>query len=140
MRPVGRAVLLGASLSFFSTLAQAQQPRRTNRAAPVASTNAAVRAELATVLLQSGRYDEAAREFRLLLVRDPNNFEYRLGLARALAWGEHPRDAEHEIVQLLAKRPNTPGLDSLLRAVRDAYDPRAVDAAQWVTSDPYYAP
>jgi len=140
MRPVGRAVLLGAGSALFASLAHAQQPRRTGRASPAGSANTIVRAELATVLLQSGRYDEAAREFRNLLARDPANFDYRLGLARALAWGEHPRDAEHEIVQLLAKRPNTPGLDSLLRAVRDAYDPRAVDAAEWVASDPFYAP
>src|ERR1051326_7274862 len=62
------------------------------------------------------------------------------GAAEAAPGGEHPRDAEQDIVQLLAKRPNTPGLDSLLRAVREAYDPRAVDAAQWVASEPFYAP
>jgi Flp pilus assembly protein TadD len=140
MGDFGRAVLLGACLSLFTSLARAQQPRRATRSSSTGTANAVVRAELATVLLQSGRYDEAAREFRLLLARDPANFEYRLGLARALAWGEHARDAEHEIIQLLAKRPNTPGLDSLLRAVRGAYDPRAVDAAQWVASEPFYAP
>ena len=99
-----------------------------------------MRAELATVLLQSGRYEEAAREFRLLLAREPNNFEYRLGLAHALAWGDRPREAERELTQLIAKRPGTPGLDSLLRSVREAYDPRAVDAAQWVAAEPTYAP
>jgi tetratricopeptide (TPR) repeat protein len=139
MGRVARAVVLGASLCFATSLLHAQQSRRSRGSSPAAGT-VAVRGELASVLLQSGRYDEAAREFRLLLARDASNFDYRLGLARALAWGDHPRDAEREIVQLLAKRPNTPGLDSLLRAVRDAYDPRAVDAAQWVTSDPFYAP
>ena len=99
-----------------------------------------MRSELATVLLQSGRYDEAAREFKVLLARDPNNFEYRLGLAHAFAWGDRPRDAERELVQLIARRPGTPGLDSLLRRVREAYDPRAVDAAQWVATEPTYAP
>jgi tetratricopeptide (TPR) repeat protein len=43
-------------------------------------------------------------------------------------------------VQLIAKRPGTPGLDSLLRVVRDAYDPRAVDAVEWVARDPGYSP
>jgi tetratricopeptide (TPR) repeat protein len=76
----------------------------------------------------------------VLLSEDPNSFDYRLGLARALAWGDHPREAEREIVRLIAKRPGTPGLDSLLRAARDAYDPRAVDAAEWVTSEPFYSP
>jgi Tfp pilus assembly protein PilF len=136
MRVVARIALLGVGLCVSGTVG-AQQPRRTTRSS---SGSIAVRAELATVLLQSGRYDEAAREFRALLARDPNNFEYRLGLAHALAWGDKPRDAERELVQLIAKRPNAPGLDSLLRSVRDAYDPRAVDAAQWVAKEPTYAP
>ena len=139
MRHVVRVALFGACLCLPAASLRAQQARRTNRAA-TSPSSAAVRAELATVLLQSGRYDEAAREFQVLLSRDPSNFDYRLRLAQALAWGDHPRDAERELQQLIAKRPGTPGLDSLLRAVRDAYDPRAVDAAQWVTSDPGYAP
>ena len=136
MRFIARLALLGVGLSLSATIG-AQQPRRTTRSS---SGTIAVRAELATVLLQSGRYDEAAREFRLLLARDPNNFEYRLGLAHALAWGDRPREAERELAQLIAKRPGTPGLDSLLRSVREAYDPRAVDAAQWVAAEPTYAP
>ena len=137
MRVIAHIALFGLGLSISATLG-AQQPRRTTRSS--SSGSIAVRAELATVLLQSGRYDEAAREFRVLLARDPGNFEYRLGLAHALAWGDRPREAERELVQLIAKRPGTPGLDSLLRRVRDAYDPRAVDAAQWVAADPSYAP
>ena len=136
MRVVTRIALLGVGLCISATLG-AQQPRRTTQSS---SGTVAVRAELATVLLQSGRYDEAAREFRVLLAREPGNFQYRLGLAHALAWGDRPREAEHELVQLMAKRPGTPGLDSLLRAVREAYDPRAVDAAQWVAAEPTYAP
>jgi len=139
MRPLFRAALLAAGFCLTASLASAQRVKRSSRA-PAAPNGSAVRAELATVLLQSGRYDEAAGEFRVLLAADPNNFEYRLGLAHALAWGDHPREAERELSQLLAKRPGTPGLDSLLRVVRDAYDPRAVDAAQWVASDPFYAP
>ena len=138
MRVVGRAALLGAGFLFSASCLSAQRPSRGR--APSSQASVTVRAELATVLLQSGRYDEAAREFRTLLARDPSSFEYRLGLAHALAWGNHPREAEGELVQLLAKRPGTPGLDSLLRVVRDAYDPHAVDAAQWVASDPWYPP
>lgn len=137
MRVVARIALFGVGLCVSATIG-AQQPRRTTRSS--SSGAVAVRAELATVLLQSGRYDEAAREFRALLAREPNNFDYRLGLAHALAWGDRPREAERELVQLIAKRPNTPGLDSLLRSVREAYDPRAVDAAQWVAAEPTYAP
>src|SRR5689334_11477834 len=114
MRVIARIALLGVGLSVSATVG-AQQPRRTTRSS---SGTIAVRAELATVLLQSGRYEEAAREFRLLLARDPNNFEYRLGLAHALAWGDRPREAEQELTQLIARRPGTPGLDSLLRSVR----------------------
>ena len=138
MRVVGRAALLGAGLCLSASCLVAQRPSRGRP--PATQPNATVRAELATVLLQSGRYDEAAREFRTLLARDPSSFEYRLGLARALAWGDHPRDADRELVQLIARRPGTAGLDSLLRVVRDAYDPRAGEAAQWVASDPFYAP
>src|SRR5436305_14880541 len=138
MRFVVRGALV--ALCITSTLGGAQQPKRRARAAKQSAPTAAVRAELATVLLQSGRYDEAAKEFRMLLARDPSNFDYRSGLAHALAWGDHPREAEHELVQLLAKRPGAADLDSLLRSVRDAYDPRAVDAAQWVAGDPGYAP
>src|SRR5438105_226167 len=131
------AALIGAGLCF-SAACLAQRPSRGTRPPPNQGSTT-VRAELATVLLQSGRYDDAAREYRMLLARDPTSFDYRLGLARALAWGDHPREAERELVQLIARRPGTPGLDSLLRVVRHAYDPRAVDAAQWVASDPWYA-
>src|SRR5437899_12559763 len=119
MRVVMRAAWIGAWLCVSSQLT-AQRPNRASRAPTGQSVT--VRAEMATVLLQSGRYDEAAREFRTLLARDPSSFEYRLGLAHALAWGDHPREAERELVQLLAKRPGPPGLDSLLRVVRAASD------------------
>src|SRR5437588_10696397 len=126
MRLVVGIALVSAELCLVGSLVDAQRPGRGSRA-PTGAASSVVRAELATVLLQSGRYDEAAREFRTLLARDPSNFEYRLGLAHALAWGDHPRDAERELVQLIAKRPGAPGLDSLLRVVREAFDPSAVD-------------
>ena len=139
MRLVVGIALVSAELCLVGSLLDAQRPGRGSRA-PTAAASSVVRAELATILLQSGRYDEAAREFRVLLARDPSNFDHRLGLARALAWGNHPQEAERQLAQLSAKRPATPGLDSLLRAVRDAYDPRALDAAAWVVSDPWYSP
>ena len=45
-----------------------------------------IRAEYASVLLQSKKYDEAIVEYRRLVAAEPSRFEYRLGLARALAW------------------------------------------------------
>jgi thioredoxin-like negative regulator of GroEL len=99
-----------------------------------------VRAELAAVLLQSRKYDEAAREYRVLLARDPGNFEYRLGLARALAWGDRPRDAERELLLLRARRPNAVEVDSLLRSVRVARDPSSLEARGWLSERPDYAP
>jgi tetratricopeptide (TPR) repeat protein len=100
----------------------------------------AVRAELAAVLLQSRKYDEAAREYRALLAHDSANFEYRLGLARALAWGDHPREAEREARALQARHLQIATVDSLLRSVRDAMDPRSSEAAAWVAERPMYAP
>src|SRR5689334_21124363 len=138
MRVVHRGALIGAGLCLLSSSLVAQRPSRART--PTTQGNATVRAELATVLLQSGRYDEAAREFRTLLARDPSSFAYRLGLARALAWGDHPRDADRELVQLIARRPGALGLDSLLRVVRDAYEPRAVQADQLVASHLFYPP
>src|SRR4051812_20747345 len=139
MRLAARALLLLVGLWASSLPAIARQPKRV-RQSSTSSGSIGVRAELAAVLLQSERYDEAAREYRALLAREPSSFDYRLGLAHALAWGNHPREAERELVQLIAKRPGASGLDSLLRTVRDAFDPRAIDAAQWVASDPLYSP
>jgi predicted Zn-dependent protease len=135
MRLLLIALLSGAALSSAFAQRRGDTSRRGR-----ASATTAVRGELATVLLQSGRYDEAAREFRLLLERDPNSYDYRLGLAKALAWGEHPRAAEGELELLAAKHPGVAIIDSLLRSVRDAYDPRAAEAAGWVGNDPGYAP
>lgn len=105
------------------------------------STNSVeVRAELAAVLLQSKKYAEAAREYRALLAHDNDNFEYRLGLARALAWGGNPRDAERELRVLQAKRVQAATIDTLLRAVREAMEPSAGEAMAWVAERPSYGP
>jgi tetratricopeptide (TPR) repeat protein len=119
-----------------------QAQRRVPPTSPsTASTNTtAVRAELAAVLLQSKKYTEAAREYRTLLSRDSTNFEYRLGLARALAWGNRFGEAERELRILQGRHLQILTVDSLLRAVRDAMDPRASEAATWVAERPTYGP
>src|SRR2546430_10251645 len=114
MRLVVGIALVSAELCVVGSIVEAQRPARGSRA-PTGAASSVVRAELATVLLQSGRYDEAAREFRVLLARDPSNFDYRLGPARALPWGHHPPEAQPELAQLSANRPAPPGLDSLPR-------------------------
>lgn len=130
------ALLLLVGVAFSSASAQRRsRDRRTH-----ASTTAPVRAELASVLLQSGRYDEAAREYRALLARNPESYEYRLRLAQALAWGEHPREADRELEVLAARKPGVALVDSLLRSVREAYDPTSAEAAAWVGHEPAYAP
>lgn len=133
-----RILLFVLLLGIASRPAAAQRGSRNGRGDRAPTT--AVRAELASVLLQSGRYDEAAREYRALLTRNPSSWDYRLGLAEALAWGNHARDAERELEDLAARRRGVPVVDSLLRLVRDAYDPTAADAAGWVAAEPGYAP
>ncbi len=119
----------------------------TRRAAPQspakpkpAGAAAAVRAELAAVLLQARRYDEAAREYRALIAREPGSVAYRLGLARALAWGKRPREAEHELRILSARRPNDREIDALLRSVRESFEPRSREAASWLMERPGHVP
>jgi tetratricopeptide (TPR) repeat protein len=121
-------IVFGLSLASAHALrAQRATPRR------------AVREELATTLLNASRYGEAATEYRRLVAADPNNRRYRLGLARALAWGDHPREAERELL-LARDRQNAREVDPLLRSVRDAIEPTASEAARWVRESPRYLP
>ena len=138
---------LPVALLVATASLEAQRPRTGTARVPRAEPRAepprgarAVRAEYANVLLQAGRYREAAGEFRRLLEGAPNDFALRLGLARALAWGGRPRDAEPELRALLARRPRDAGLDSLLRSVRESYDPSAREAAAWVAERPGHVP
>src|SRR5207237_10254245 len=62
------------------------------------------------------------------------------GLARSLAWSNHPREAEPQLHWLVARSPGDTLLVSMLRLARDAYDPTAADAARWVAEEPTYAP
>ena len=98
----------------------------------------AIRAEMAAVLLQSRRYAEAANEYRVLLASDPTNSQYRLGLARALAWGERPREAERELMALVALRRGAPSavLDSMLLSTRQQLRPSSDEAQSWLNEQP----
>ncbi|MGH7617617.1 MAG: tetratricopeptide repeat protein [Gemmatimonadaceae bacterium] len=130
------------SLASWLPLAPVGAQRRGGTTSPAKpSTNLTeVRTELAAVLLQSGKYADAAREYRALLSRDSTNFSYRLGLARALAWGGQSRDAERELRVLQSRHLEIPTIDSLLRSVRDAMEPTSAEAAPWVAERPDYGP
>ena len=130
-----RATAAPVLMVLFMSLAQPVVAQR-----GPSSGNPRVRAEMAAVLLQSRRYDEAAREYRALVTRDPANYAYRLGLARALAWGKRPREAERELRTLNAQRPQDREVDQLLRSVRQAFEPTAQEAAGWLNSRPGYLP
>jgi tetratricopeptide (TPR) repeat protein len=108
-------------------------------ARPMATSRREVRAELATTLLNASRFSEAATEYRRLLASDPGNRAYRLGLARALAWGDRPREAERELL-VARDRQNAAVVDPLLRSVRSAFDPTAAEGAAWVRESPGYLP
>ena len=135
---IARVYLLAAGLSLASAFASPAQ-RVSQSARPLAPSRREVRAELATTLLNASRSGEAAAEFRLLLADEPANHDYRLGLARALAWGDHPREAEHELL-LARDRQNASVIEPLLRSVRSAFDPTAAQAAVWVRESPAYLP
>lgn len=141
-RRVFAANRIAFALLLLATRQVVAQQRRVVAAAPPKTppSAASVRAELAAVLLQSKKYTEAAREYRALLARDTTNFEYRLGLARALAWGGKPRDAERELRSLQARHLQVLTVDSLLHSVRDAMEPRPSEAAAWVAERPNYGP
>lgn len=129
-----------AGVLVASRAVDAQRRPSADALPKTAPSATAVRAEMAGVLLQAKKYGDAAREYRALLSRDTSNFEYRLGLARALAWGGKPRDAERELRALQARHLQILTVDSLLRSVRDAMDPNASEAAAWVAERPTYAP
>ena len=135
---LARVYLMAAGLSLASAFASPAQ-RVSQSARPLAPSRREVRAELATTLLNASRFGEAAAEFRLLLADEPANHDYRLGLARALAWGDHPREAEHELTAR-ARSSETSVIEPLLRSVRSAFDPTAAQAAVWVRESPAYLP
>ena len=105
-----------------------------------AAENRRIRAEYASVLLQSKKYDEAIVEYRRLVSTEPERFEYRMGLARALAWSKQHREAENELSRLRAQRPGHAEVEQLTRTVRAALDPSSGEARSWVANDPGHLP
>ena len=99
-----------------------------------------VRAEFAAALLARAQYDSAAGEYRVLVNGDSLDGNYHLGLARSLAWGNHPRDAEPELHWLVVRSPDDSTLGTMLRVARNAYDPSAAEASRWVAEDSTYEP
>lgn len=104
-----------------------------------ASPDTATRAEYAAALLALQRYDSAAANYQILIEGDSANVEAHLGLARALAWSSHPREAEPELHWVVQRRPSDSTLVAMLRLSRNAYDPSSAEARQWVAEDPMYA-
>ena len=97
----------------------------------------AIRAEMASVLLQSKRYDEAAREYRVLLAYTPRSYTHRLNLVRALMWGSRPREAERELMVLITQRGREPQLETLLLSARQQLRPSSKEAAAWWRERPH---
>ncbi|MDQ4079668.1 MAG: tetratricopeptide repeat protein [Gemmatimonadota bacterium] len=126
-----RAFIIVALLTLLAPAASAQRRANDTRK---------IRAEYASVLLQSKKYDEAIVEYRRLVGVDPSSFDYRLGLARALAWSNKHREAERELSRLRAQRPGHADVEQLTRTVRAALDPSSGEARSWVAGDPRHLP
>jgi len=105
-----------------------------------ASPDSGARAEYAAALLALQQYDSAAANYRILINADSNDLSARVGLARALAWGNHPREAEPELRWVTLRVPGDTTFVVMLRVARNSYDPTSADAARWVGEDPQYAP
>lgn len=118
-----------AALAQRSTRSRPAPRHRVSRAETI-------RAEYAGVLLQRQRYDEAAAEYRILAAADTANRGYQLGLARSLAWGGHPRDAEPVIARLASLTPGDTGIYRLLVEVRLAMRPGVEEALRWHRGSP----
>ncbi|HEX2781737.1 MAG TPA: tetratricopeptide repeat protein, partial [Gemmatimonadaceae bacterium] len=99
-----------------------------------------LRDEYAAALLQARRYAEAADQYRRLLAADRASISARLGLARALSWGEQPRAAEPVLRDLVRALPGDTTVLAMLHSVRAAIDPTAEEAAAWVSEEPRFAP
>lgn len=102
------------------------------------SPDTASRAEYAAALLALQWYDSAGANYRILIAADSASVDAHLGLARALAWGNHPREAEPELHWLVQRNPGDSTLVAMLRLARDAYDPSSAEAAGWVAEDPAF--
>jgi len=106
----------------------------------MASPDTGARAEYAAALLALQQYDSAAANYRILIASDSDDVAAHVGLARALAWGNHPREAEPELSWLTRNVPGDTTFVAMLHVARNSYEPTTVDAARWVADDPQYAP
>jgi tetratricopeptide (TPR) repeat protein len=106
----------------------------------MASPDSGARAEYAAALLALQQYDSAAANYRILIASDSDNVDAHVGLARALAWGNHPREAEPELRWVTVHLPSDTTFVTMLHIARNSYDPTSADAARWVSEDPQYAP
>lgn len=131
---VERARLLAQTGQADSALAEYE------RAAAHQPRALALRAELAGAYLQARRYDRAEAAFRALVADAPGRGEFELGLARALAWGGRPRDAEPILATLAGRAPGDTTIREMLRSARAGFDPGAAQAARWLREDPSYSP
>ena len=135
------AISLVGLLGFVSDLsAQSAERRSRPRTNPPSSSSSAVRAELAAVLLESGKYSDAAREYSRLLQTNNRNTAYRFGLVRALAWGGSYREAEQQLRILATQRPGDAEVEKLRQLVRPNLVPSSGEARGWVLERPYYPP
>jgi tetratricopeptide (TPR) repeat protein len=134
------AIFLGMLVIASDLSAQTAERRTRPRTSSSAASSAAVRAELAAVLLESGKYADAAREYRWLLQRNSRNTVYRLGLAQALAWGGSYRDAEEQLLILGSQRPGDDAVEKLKQLVRPNLEPSSGEARRWVFERPHYPP
>ena len=110
----------------------------------MASPDSGARAEYAAALLALEQYDSAAANYRILVEADSDDVSARVGLARALAWGRHPREAEPELrwvtLHMSSDTTSDSTFVSMLHVARNSYEPTTTDAARWVREDPQYAP
>jgi len=106
----------------------------------MASPDSGARSEYAAALLALQQYDSAAANYRILIESDSSNVDAHAGLARALAWGNHPRESEPELRWLTLHAPSDTTFVGILHVARNSYEPSTADAARWVSEDSQYAP
>ncbi|HEY6826832.1 MAG TPA: hypothetical protein VI259_08235 [Gemmatimonadaceae bacterium] len=106
----------------------------------MASADSGARSEYAAALLALQQYDSAAANYRILIESDSSNVDAHAGLARALAWGNHPRESEPELRWLTLHAPGDTTFVVMLHVARNSYEPSTADAARWVSEDSQYAP
>ena len=106
----------------------------------MASPDSGARTEYAAALLALQQYDSAAANYRILIASDSDNVDAHVGLARALAWGNHPRDAEPELRWVTLHAHDDTTFVAMLHVARNSYEPTTADAARWVAEDPQYTP